>query len=1693
MQFAVSGVDRPVSSWQIDSENGVHARGLREAEQFVVPEINNRIVLRDPPYSREDAEREESGKDMLENMDLLRSKMPEYDDLVDQTRGACNADLPKESWRERPTPSVNTLDMSVNTIEIVKKDGRYSIVMDGVSHGDILPLTDGSFPTSRYWMPRFHETHSKKHSEGGDITHTRYVQPVVVSLRLEDFETPPEKCELSVRQRVVNQGTVIMNNREIQNKEVIPYSTGDSSMNVVVLPYPIISTPPPYFVINDYSRLLHFEILAKFASNKVYFKSVWSAIKATGGLVAAPFTQSPLTTAKKVVGWSLYASLVATLKVLERIPNLAVAAAGYVAGEAATGAVQAAAQAAAGAASGAAASVSTVAGDAVQTFLETQLPLLVNDELAVTGGLAFGVFAFGAWEMLRWAPRVSNWMSGWENNRDFFSEDEIAVINNSHAAQSIEPPNRHKVTITMLPKMLRRISETRANGSLVQGTDQTVGLSVHSLSDRGWNAEAAFLHWLMYGEGDRKEADPVTGIYPQDACIRHNLGITKKPNSTPLTLNTVDVSGMDPLTISNTRTQFSFVISILEKDGTKGPVIMIEATRMNGVDAGWISAGMDAVMDECRKETDCLELKLMAMPGVARWMRGHSTLVADTNNGQIIGDRFDFTVNQKLGVEFDDSPDGTSEKQVKNAVKNAKKKQDTAETELERATSNLVTKRSKLANLKEDALQAKKDADSRRKEANQDAQQRWKNKQKKLDDRLRALKLNAEERIRTSRNERLAKGLAPIDVVKEKNIQDTLDKNINKVEASRKSSRSGQDESLEERVRNINNSEREKLRRINDNIRKTEVDVMNADQRANRVARDVEAMKLRVKAAGTARVFANIFDYDATIQRIKNKILGDLYNDYSRKSVKSKLEDVRRDALYQGSYWRRVVGWPKPKGAVELGKVEKHLQRCNINVCSSLCIPTNSLDENNPMVLRFIDTYSPISVTRNNDSRRLASFVVPSPMTWKEVSSRPFEVLRTLPQIVNFSRDVVSTFGNLTILQPLMVDKSDFEDQPNAIASIEESRKALRRVTNLYDISNLIIAMQRCHTIQKYKYGPQWENHRAVFNLPFSTNAFPLDMVSTACVPSSQNVLRMLVAEESGGDTYKSIMHMVAGKNTDGVSRLLEDCGVDKNASGLVALSAFSEITTFHVIAHGTNYLGGAGFELQNVELVYDFIKQSRLSCRKIAEFILNTYAKDGSSVRKMSYDDAAFFCIPQMVYLRVALRRLGILKKDGLVANASNSTSRHHARRFAVALDRIASKSKLNIDALPFVCLQSVMASVPPAVRMIQGYEHSVVAHVSAGALSFERIVIGTSSLSSALSAKATAAVRVDIVCSRPVVVKAHEINPSMTRAVASRALASKTQYLWQRPSRRLSPAVLVHRLAKLRVNIDQDLKLQAAVNPVSFLGKNGSDLAYEIMLARMNRLGYTELARVNERYPTATYVIPFGLTAKGTVLDVAHTNFANHPVWMDSLAEACTWTLASDAESADLTVHVAQLGFHPGHSPNPYMVQVGRSWVGVDIEPQKSVVLDEGYAREYAYDSSGSESMFDICEDVKMAGRLSMLSGDLSNRYRVAMSNCERLFQACLIIASKVHVAADVKDLAAQVKIPDDAHTTIFVACMCIANAMALSETGSSARVITKSDAGGQGDTVAKALKKLAASMAARGIVAVPFIEICMMVAAL
>ena len=147
--------DRVLQAWKLDSGSKAFVASLVDVSDAVAPVENGYEpggvnALLDPPSQLGTSNREELA--LLEEDSNMSSVVrnqtscktaPEYD----------------TNKRSRAAPSKVNTKQNVNTVEIVKKDNRYSVVLDGVSQGVIEPNEYGSYSQSyAFWLPRFKET-----------------------------------------------------------------------------------------------------------------------------------------------------------------------------------------------------------------------------------------------------------------------------------------------------------------------------------------------------------------------------------------------------------------------------------------------------------------------------------------------------------------------------------------------------------------------------------------------------------------------------------------------------------------------------------------------------------------------------------------------------------------------------------------------------------------------------------------------------------------------------------------------------------------------------------------------------------------------------------------------------------------------------------------------------------------------------------------------------------------------------------------------------------------------------------------------------------------------------------------------------------------------------------------------------------------------------------------------------------------------------------------------------------------------------------------------------------------------------------------------------------------------------------------------------------------------------------------------
>ncbi len=1693
---------RPLSVWTVNSDEDTYTSGLREAETVSEPLVTTSLPLIDPPRQFDDILKE------IDPREIARAAEEEADaekkELLQQVDQFCRPADRKEVATSRLAPSIDCESQQVNTVEIVKKDGMYSVVLDGVSQGVIGSTYDPqtgktSFNAADYWLPRFKETMAR--SQGMLV---RTTQPVVFSMRLEDYEGVPESCHIHVLQRVVNGGTVIMDNKEVKKETITPYSTGSAASEVVVLPYPLISTPEPHFHINDYSRMREAEITVKVSQDVGLLSATKNFLARVAGSVTPGSGQSgPRMIAQDFANWAA-----AVRQATGKLVSTAAGAAGAGAAVSTGVAGVAAATEAAGAATSAAGAAASLAGVAAPAAVAP----------VVAGGAIGGLGVFMVWEMLSSSRKLEKWT--------VTTADRQRLLG-MHEQECTKEPKQHRITISELPKILRRISETRANGSVVSGTDQTIGMSVHDLNDIKWRKEAAFLHWLQYGEGPRFDGssltarttamvaasvavagagvttaaatseaaaaaysagsvgalgaaaaslapyalgayllgkmlyaiawtgdewasqlssyqtppDPITGRYSLQQNIQQNNDLRERPQMTPLTGNTISRAGMDPLTLSNTRTQFSFTIKIVESDGQPGPTINLEATRMNGIDAGWVSAGYDDLINTIRQEVDCLEFKLMSMTSVTSWMRRHSTLVADSNNGAIVGDKFDMQVNQAIDRELGDLASASTPEKIEAAAKREKKRSEKASKQLEASRKALAKANKNVATVKSD-------------------QRKW---DEKYNEKVR--NINNAANLNAARRQR-------------------------RLDAARQTYDRG----------------KERLAR---NLRKRETTAMEKDDDARNSARVDSAQTIREKRAGLSRKFANIFDYEELLKRLRVDVLGDEYDVYTVDDAAADIERMREQRVSQRSYWTRIKDALLPmflrsRDAEDIGYVrdaiEQHKQYCIGALSSSLGVRSSEIRADSVLHLRFTEIFSPVVTKRRQLSMRFASFIVPGVGVWLRPPTRdPESIVRMLPQIVVFSTSLVSAFGNVKILQPLSLTNSELvEEQTLGKNTVRVMDLTLRRVSNLYDVPRMLIWQNVCHMIQIYKRRANWvAGYSTVFVRSLDTTRSSADLMAMAALPTKTVRKSVHVAVAAGGDNMRRHNHVTAGNKVYGAGKLLAELGCERGHGGLLAVATFSEILAFHVLQYGASAGGGKGFLLQYRELVDNVKSKSRQAAQIVAKFITTYYTSSAKKPRRMVFNDVAFYCLPGMSYVRIALRRIGLLEdldRSNTVFVEWNRDDRRFANDFANSLLKLASSSNIDPSVFPFTCAQSVVGGVPAAIKSSMGtdYADSVSAQIATLCHAYKRIQIMTNAVKPVSGERNVVCIRVDCICSRPIVLKAVEMYRSKTIQIIERAGGQSPQASWSKPKPPFNSTLLQHRLAGMRMNIEENI-LRDAVQTPAASGKTRREL-YDELVDTMSGLDIRGLVDIGEP-KEATFMVPFGVYSMGTTADIACMEFEMRPVWVADLKAAAIRarmdSTTPPTTTTDVTIRMdgSTISGRPRH---PFVVVASSTSVSVYVDDESS--KNAAITAPPPSDSVDTDRLVDALTIINKDPAMSDLSGELSEGYRSIMHNAERVFQACLVIASgKYHGTPPSKGILAQV----DLSTTNIPAAnlavsVCIGNALAFAATGMPIRVVASSptqDAQRLQDTALAAVSVESAcdALMLNGVAAVPFSEAC------
>ena len=136
-------------------------------------------------------------------------------------------------------------------IQLVKRNGQFLPVVDG-----LVPPTQTDSDGSTVYLINHHR------GMHDDLeTKTWIFSPCAVSVCVEDGQTLPERCVLSVWQHVARTRAVAtlvggQSITKLGEREMAPFVVSDHSAQVVYAPYPMFYTRPPRIIINDMSSIV---------------------------------------------------------------------------------------------------------------------------------------------------------------------------------------------------------------------------------------------------------------------------------------------------------------------------------------------------------------------------------------------------------------------------------------------------------------------------------------------------------------------------------------------------------------------------------------------------------------------------------------------------------------------------------------------------------------------------------------------------------------------------------------------------------------------------------------------------------------------------------------------------------------------------------------------------------------------------------------------------------------------------------------------------------------------------------------------------------------------------------------------------------------------------------------------------------------------------------------------------------------------------------------------------------------------------------------------------------------------------------------------------------------------------------------------------------------------------------------------
>lgn len=157
--------------------------------------------------------------------------------------------------RTRKAPPISAVDQQCTTVQFVKKNGDYTVLLDGVETSASVAKNDGVNDVPSFWLPRFREVQTDKTDA---VPSRRTAGPLCVGVRLEEAEIAPVRVVVSMRQSILEGKGLIMNpydadvsKTQVLREEIISHSVDDHMAGYALLPYPACITRQPIITIVD--------------------------------------------------------------------------------------------------------------------------------------------------------------------------------------------------------------------------------------------------------------------------------------------------------------------------------------------------------------------------------------------------------------------------------------------------------------------------------------------------------------------------------------------------------------------------------------------------------------------------------------------------------------------------------------------------------------------------------------------------------------------------------------------------------------------------------------------------------------------------------------------------------------------------------------------------------------------------------------------------------------------------------------------------------------------------------------------------------------------------------------------------------------------------------------------------------------------------------------------------------------------------------------------------------------------------------------------------------------------------------------------------------------------------------------------------------------------------------------------------